>query len=493
MKRKRHVQRRHLLSRRCSPRRGGATHGYHARRLHLHRTLYPEAHRRRGRTVAVQVGAPSADARYGEHGCRHLAAFPRRTSHRVLFDGASHRRRRDRRRVVLEELRRGHRETRSRVGLLLPVASNESPLIQVHVLAHGCRLRHLVLPRLLAAHFTFPTRRPRRDRRLQQLVTVLFAQQVPVDHVVPVPWHQLVVALGTRETLQVIHIALRSHHKLAGRNRLTARRTRTRVAKNPDVIVFAEYHPSPREARAADVGERGTAARALETRRVPVSVHRVQQKAVTDLAAAAATTAHVTSVVGHSNHRRTPSSAARAVAWRAAPRRSAARSHVGRRRSATVRHPRVHDRPVTVPSESVGRVMVHARSSASPLLLNPDGGAASVQLAALLRVSTKHNTQKKGKKTLTYCASTITGVVQQTPTKNTGTNSTPSPSKRTNISLRPSNLTFSVVSRRRSQSTRLTLVRVFIIGGNAGKMVLPCCLRRENSFAAATTPHNQTI
>lgn len=160
----------------------------------------------------------------------------------------------------------------------------------------------------------------------------------------------------------------------------------------PDVIVLAEDHPSPGEAGASDVGQRGAATRTLEASGVPVAVHRVQQEAVTDLAATSAATAHQTSVVRHSDHRRAATSASGTVARGSSDRRpaaTAARSRIGRRRSTAVRHARVHDRPVTVPSESVGRVVVHARSSASPLLLNPDGGAASVQLAALGGVAPK--------------------------------------------------------------------------------------------------------
>ena len=60
-----------------------------------------------------------------------------------------------------------------------------------------------------------------------------------------------------------------------------------------------------------------------------------------------------------------------------------------RRRSLTVGHSRVHDRPVTVPRQvSFGRVMVHA-STAAALLLNPDGGAALGQLVSMGEIRTK--------------------------------------------------------------------------------------------------------
>ena len=54
---------------------------------------------------------------------------------------------------------------------------------------------------------------------------------------------------------------------------------------SPDVVVFTKYHAGLREARPADLAEMRLTTGALETARVPVPLHGVQQEAVDDLSA----------------------------------------------------------------------------------------------------------------------------------------------------------------------------------------------------------------
>lgn len=57
----------------------------------------------------------------------------------------------------------------------------------------------------------------------------------------------------------------------------------TLTLASPDVVILAENHAGLGEAGSADLAEMHLAAGALEAASVPVAVHGVQKKAVTDL------------------------------------------------------------------------------------------------------------------------------------------------------------------------------------------------------------------
>lgn len=59
----------------------------------------------------------------------------------------------------------------------------------------------------------------------------MFAEEAAVDVVEAVSGDQAVPAGGTRETLEMIHIALCPHHQFAGGNGLTTRAAGSAVAK----------------------------------------------------------------------------------------------------------------------------------------------------------------------------------------------------------------------------------------------------------------------
>lgn len=61
--------------------------------------------------------------------------------------------------------------------------------------------------------------------------SVVFAEQAAVDVVEPVPGDQPVPAGGTRETLEVVHVALRPHHQLTGWDGLTTSAASSAVSK----------------------------------------------------------------------------------------------------------------------------------------------------------------------------------------------------------------------------------------------------------------------
>ena len=67
------------------------------------------------------------------------------------------------------------------------------------------------------------------------------------------------------------------------------RHRRTPGSDLPDVVVLAEYHARLREARPADLPEVCLTAGALETARVPVPLHGVQQEPVNDFTATSRT------------------------------------------------------------------------------------------------------------------------------------------------------------------------------------------------------------
>lgn len=119
----------------------------------------------------------------------------------------------------------------------------------------------------------------------------MLAQHASVDEVESVSCHQLAVALDAGETLEVVDVALGTHHVVAGRNHLAAAAARTARPEQLDVVMLAENHAGLCEAGAADVCEGRLAARALEACVVPVSVQRMQQEPVHDLGAAASTAA----------------------------------------------------------------------------------------------------------------------------------------------------------------------------------------------------------
>lgn len=61
--------------------------------------------------------------------------------------------------------------------------------------------------------------------------SVVFAEQAAVDVVEPIPGDEPVPAGGTCETLEVVHVALRPHHQLAGWNGLTTSAASSTVSK----------------------------------------------------------------------------------------------------------------------------------------------------------------------------------------------------------------------------------------------------------------------
>lgn len=72
----------------------------------------------------------------------------------------------------------------------------------------------------------------RGDSPLEHFDAVLLAEEAAVDQVVPVARHQLVVALDAREALDVVDVALGSHHVLGGHDHLAATAAR-RAAEHP--------------------------------------------------------------------------------------------------------------------------------------------------------------------------------------------------------------------------------------------------------------------
>lgn len=59
----------------------------------------------------------------------------------------------------------------------------------------------------------------------------MFAEEAAVDVVETVSGDQAVPAGGTRETLEMVHIALCPHHQFTGGNGLTTRAAGSTVAK----------------------------------------------------------------------------------------------------------------------------------------------------------------------------------------------------------------------------------------------------------------------
>lgn len=71
----------------------------------------------------------------------------------------------------------------------------------------------------------------RADGPLEHFNTVLFAEHAAVHQVVAVARRQLIVAFDAGETLEMVDVALSSHHVLAGRDHLAAGTTRSTVTE----------------------------------------------------------------------------------------------------------------------------------------------------------------------------------------------------------------------------------------------------------------------
>lgn len=111
---------------------------------------------------------------------------------------------------------------------------------------------------------------------------IVLAEDSPIDVVEAVTRDQAVPAGRTGKTLQVVNVALRPHHHLAGWYRLSTRTAGAAVSKQPYVVVLAEDHASFAVAGAAVLAQLRVAARALEAARVPVALHGEEQEAVGD-------------------------------------------------------------------------------------------------------------------------------------------------------------------------------------------------------------------
>lgn len=133
---------------------------------------------------------------------------------------------------------------------------------------------------------------------------VVFTEDRPIDVVKAIARHQAVPTGRTGKTLEVVHVALCSHHHLTGRYRLSTSTTGPTVSKQPDVVVLAEDHASFAVAGAAVFAQLSMAAGALEALRVPVPLHGEEQEAVCDSTSTSCTQpARCPSATAHHCHR----------------------------------------------------------------------------------------------------------------------------------------------------------------------------------------------
>lgn len=109
---------------------------------------------------------------------------------------------------------------------------------------------------------------------------VMFTEDGPINVVKAISRDQAVPAGRTGKTLQVVNVALCSHHHLTRRYRLSTSTAGSTVSKQPDVVVLAEDHASFAVAGAAVLAQLSVAAGALETLRVPVPFHGEKQETV---------------------------------------------------------------------------------------------------------------------------------------------------------------------------------------------------------------------
>lgn len=98
--------------------------------------------------------------------------------------------------------------------------------------------------------------------------------------------HSPMIALLTRETLQMVHIRSCSHHHLECRNHLVACRTVARIAEQPQIVPLAQQQIRFRVQRAAHLAQSAIAASALQTILMPEHVQRSQQIPIDDALAA---------------------------------------------------------------------------------------------------------------------------------------------------------------------------------------------------------------
>lgn len=88
------------------------------------------------------------------------------------------------------------------------------------------------------------------------------------------------IALLTRKTLQVIHIAPRPHHHLEGRYHFVARRTHSRTPEQPQIVAFAQHQIRFDVQRRTHFAQPTVTAAAFQAILVPVHVQGAQQEPI---------------------------------------------------------------------------------------------------------------------------------------------------------------------------------------------------------------------
>lgn len=142
---------------------------------------------------------------------------------------------------------------------------------------------------LLVGHDAAGLQRTRGSSDQTSSRPVVFTEDCSVDVVKTVAGDQPVSAGRTGETLEVVHIALCSHHHLTGRYGLSAGAAGTAVSEQSDVVVLAEDHASFAVADAAVFSQLSVAAGALQAACVPVPLHGEEEEAVGDPTSASCT------------------------------------------------------------------------------------------------------------------------------------------------------------------------------------------------------------